>query len=70
MLLLGLLCQLLPLMFKYAGTSPEMIEAGTLQLSRASCIIMIVAYVAYIVFQLWTHRQLFEAQVSLLESCF
>lgn len=62
MLLLGLLCQLLPLMFKYAGTSPEMIEAGTLQLSRASCIIMIVAYVAYIVFQLWTHRQLFEAQ--------
>ncbi|KAG8374410.1 hypothetical protein BUALT_Bualt11G0128900 [Buddleja alternifolia] len=62
LLLLGLLCHLLPLMFKFAGKSPESTEIGTLQLSRASCIIMLIAYIAYLVFQLWTHRQLFDAQ--------
>ncbi|PON90179.1 Sodium/calcium exchanger membrane region [Trema orientale] len=35
---------------------------STLQLSRASSIVMLIAYVAYLVFQLWTHRQLFEAE--------
>ncbi|KAG8377020.1 hypothetical protein BUALT_Bualt09G0124700 [Buddleja alternifolia] len=62
LLLLGLLCHLLPLMFKFAGKSPELTAVGTLQLSRASCILMLIAYVAYLVFQLWTHRRFFEAQ--------
>ncbi|KAK4432286.1 Vacuolar cation/proton exchanger 3 [Sesamum alatum] len=62
LLLLGLLCHLLPLMFTFAGTSPELTAVGKLQLSRASCIVMLIAYVAYLVFQLWTHRQFFEAE--------
>ncbi|KAK4392309.1 Vacuolar cation/proton exchanger 3 [Sesamum angolense] len=61
LLLLGLLCHVLPLMFKFAGKSPELTAVGTLQLSRASCIVMLIAYIAYLVFQLWTHRQFFEA---------
>uniref|UniRef100_A0A9I9E2R9 Uncharacterized protein n=1 Tax=Cucumis melo TaxID=3656 RepID=A0A9I9E2R9_CUCME len=32
------------------------------KLSRASIIVMLSAYIAYLVFQLWTHRQLFEAE--------
>ncbi|KAK4478477.1 hypothetical protein RD792_013953 [Penstemon davidsonii] len=62
LLLLGLLCHVLPLLFTFAGTSPEITAAATLQLSRASCILMLIAYIAYLVFQLWTHRQFFEAQ--------
>ncbi|KAA0057591.1 G-box-binding factor 1-like [Cucumis melo var. makuwa] len=38
------------------------IAASTLHLSRASIIVMLSAYIAYLVFQLWTHRQLFEAE--------
>ncbi|KAI4306608.1 hypothetical protein L6164_029869 [Bauhinia variegata] len=63
LLLLGLLCHLLPLLFKYAlegSTYP--IDIYTLQLSRASSIVMLLAYVAYIFFQLKTHRQLFDSQ--------
>ncbi|KAL6503247.1 Vacuolar cation/proton exchanger 1 [Orobanche hederae] len=62
LLLLGLLCHVLPLMLRFAGKSSELTAVGTLQLSRASCIVMLVAYIAYLFFQLWTHRQLFEAQ--------
>ncbi|KAL0336765.1 UNVERIFIED_CONTAM: Vacuolar cation/proton exchanger 3 [Sesamum calycinum] len=46
---------------RFAGKSPELTAVGTLQLSRASCIVMLIAYIAYLVFQLWTHRQFFEA---------
>ncbi|XP_075474086.1 vacuolar cation/proton exchanger 3-like [Primulina tabacum] len=62
LLFLGLLCHVLPLMFKFAGKSVEQTAVGTLQLSRASCIIMLIVYLAYLIFQLWTHRQFFEAQ--------
>ncbi|KAJ4842352.1 Vacuolar cation/proton exchanger 3 [Turnera subulata] len=62
MLLLALLCQLLPLLFQLAGDAPAFSAAPTLLLSRLSSIMMILAYVAYIIFQLKTHRQLFEAQ--------
>lgn len=64
LLILGLLCHVLPLMFRYtARASSEVVTAkATLNLSRASCIVMLIAYAAYLVFQLWTHRQLFEAQ--------
>ncbi|XP_010529893.1 PREDICTED: vacuolar cation/proton exchanger 3-like [Tarenaya hassleriana] len=66
LLLMGLLCHLLPLLFTYVGggdsSSSSTISDATLSLSRASSIVMLIAYVIYIVFQLWTHRQLFESQ--------
>ncbi|KAK3226146.1 hypothetical protein Dsin_006008 [Dipteronia sinensis] len=63
LLLLALLCHVLPLLFRYAGgASPALTADPTLQLSRASSIVMLISYVAYIIFQLGTHRQLFEAQ--------
>ncbi|XP_073277925.1 vacuolar cation/proton exchanger 3-like [Primulina huaijiensis] len=62
LLFLGLLCHVLPLMFTFAGKSAEQTAVGTLQLSRASCIVMLIVYLAYLIFQLWTHRQFFEAQ--------
>ncbi|CAJ1970636.1 unnamed protein product [Sphenostylis stenocarpa] len=62
-LLMGLLCHLLPLLFRYAiGGAHQSIATHTLQLSRASSILMLLAYLAYIFFQLKTHRKLFEAQ--------
>ncbi|XP_043723373.1 vacuolar cation/proton exchanger 3 isoform X2 [Telopea speciosissima] len=70
LLLLGLLCHMLPLMFKIKYNGNNTITNGTtdltsdsiLQLSRVSSIIMLLAYFAYLFFQLKTHRQLFEAQ--------
>ncbi|KAF6147064.1 hypothetical protein GIB67_036783 [Kingdonia uniflora] len=62
LLLLGLLCHTLPLMFRYAAGSGATIAAPTLQLSRANSIIMLIAYIAYLFFQLKTHRQLFESE--------
>ncbi|KAK7286908.1 hypothetical protein RJT34_22257 [Clitoria ternatea] len=63
MLLVAFLCHLLPMLFHYGGASVGANAAdSSLQLSRASSIVMVIAYCAYLVFQLWTHRQLFEAQ--------
>ncbi|TXG74390.1 hypothetical protein EZV62_002969 [Acer yangbiense] len=64
LLLLGLLCHMLPLMLRYASSStPGIFNAdSTLQLSRGSSIVMLVSYIAYIFFQLKTHRQIFESQ--------
>ncbi|EOY33728.1 Vacuolar cation/proton exchanger 3 isoform 3 [Theobroma cacao] len=62
LLLLGLLCHMLPLMFRYAAAPGIFVADSTLQLSRASSIVMLVAYVGYIFFQLKTHRQIFESQ--------
>ncbi|THF99930.1 hypothetical protein TEA_002458 [Camellia sinensis var. sinensis] len=69
LLLLGLLCLLLPLLFRCA-VQTDILEAASsiLLLSRASSIMMLVAYVAYLFFQLKTHRQLFEAQEEVDES--
>lgn len=65
LLLLALLCHLLPMLFRYAGTAAALSTVdATLNLSRASSVVMLVAYVVYIFFQLITHRQLFEAQVG------
>lgn len=60
LLLLALLCHMLPLMFRYAMPDITLTTRPVLDLSRASSIIMLVAYFAYLVFQLKTHRQLFE----------
>ncbi|WOL17568.1 vacuolar cation/proton exchanger 1a-like isoform X2 [Canna indica] len=64
LLLMGALCHILPLLFRYAVNSGEqtLSTAPTLALSRACSIIMLIAYVAYLFFQLKTHRQLFESQ--------
>ncbi|GAB2265721.1 Vacuolar cation/proton exchanger 3 [Dionaea muscipula] len=61
LLLMGLFCHVLPLLFQYAGKSAGLPFIPALQLSRASSIVMLIAYFAYLVFQLWTHRHLFEA---------
>ncbi|KAM3689806.1 hypothetical protein ACJW31_09G073600 [Castanea mollissima] len=68
LLLLALLCHLLPTLFRHSGALPELTVVPTIQLSRASSIVMLLAYTAYLVFQLWTHRQLFEAQEDASDS--
>ncbi|CAN1853697.1 Vacuolar cation/proton exchanger 3 [Linum perenne] len=69
LLFLGLLCHMLPLLFRVAGNDTTITTVPTLELSRASSIVMLIGYVVYIVFQLWTHRQLFEAdEVLFIES--
>ncbi|CAN6327031.1 unnamed protein product [Urochloa humidicola] len=59
------LCHSLPLMLRYAASSEEHSivswDAG-LELSRACSVVMLLAYVAYLFFQLKTHCQLFEPQ--------
>lgn len=67
LLLLGLLCHLLPLLYRTAADATTTAEAlstakATLNLSRASCIVMLIAYFAYLIFQLWTHRHIFEGE--------
>ncbi|KAG9453993.1 hypothetical protein H6P81_006897 [Aristolochia fimbriata] len=62
LLLLALLCHMLPLMFRYAAGNTLPAKTQTLALSRASSIVMLLAYIAYLVFQLKTHREFFEAQ--------
>ncbi|KAM7271653.1 hypothetical protein ACFE04_030867 [Oxalis oulophora] len=62
LLLLAVLCHSLPLMFRYAMGSDAISAAPILALSRASAIVMLITYFVYLVFQLWTHRQWFEAQ--------
>ncbi|MQL41439.1 hypothetical protein EI012_26385, partial [Escherichia coli] len=58
---LALLCHLLPMLFNYGGASAALTIDPSLHLSRAASIVMLIAYFAYLVFQLGTHRQLFEA---------
>ncbi|XP_050878161.1 pleiotropic drug resistance protein 1 [Lathyrus oleraceus] len=50
MLLLALLCHLLPLLFTYSAASAELTVEPSLYLSRASSIVMLVAYFAYLIF--------------------
>lgn len=67
LLLLALLCHMLPLLFRISAASVSLTEVPILQLSRVSSIIMLLAYITYIIFQLVTHRQLFEAQEESVE---
>ncbi|KAE8697879.1 Vacuolar cation/proton exchanger 1 [Hibiscus syriacus] len=62
LLLLAVLCHSLPLLFRMSGEPDAVTADPTLQLSRASSIVMLIAYLSYLIFQLFTHRQLFEAQ--------
>ncbi|TMW86251.1 hypothetical protein EJD97_021677 [Solanum chilense] len=63
LLLLGLLCHMLPLMYRLAlGPSiNNNVATSILGLSRVSSIGMLIAYAAYLFFQLKTHRQFFES---------
>ncbi|XP_022948688.1 vacuolar cation/proton exchanger 3-like isoform X1 [Cucurbita moschata] len=65
MLLLALVCHLLPMLFPYVRGSTDVVVAEALRLSRASSIVMLVAYVAYLIFQLWTHCEFFEPDKEL-----
>lgn len=63
LLLLGLLCQIMPLLFNLRSMdAPKSDDNAVLQLSRAISIVMLIAYIAYLFFQLKTHTQLFEPQ--------
>ncbi|XP_031489199.1 vacuolar cation/proton exchanger 1a isoform X2 [Nymphaea colorata] len=61
LLLMSSLCQLLPLIFSYFESTGSVPQGSPLHLSRAGSILMLIAYAAYLFFQLRTHRQLFEA---------
>ncbi|XP_019091842.1 PREDICTED: vacuolar cation/proton exchanger 1-like [Camelina sativa] len=65
LLLMGLLCHMLPLLFKYMATTETptaVISDMSLNISLASSIIMLIAYIAYLVFKHSTHHQLVNAQ--------
>ncbi|XP_071687931.1 vacuolar cation/proton exchanger 3-like [Rutidosis leptorrhynchoides] len=69
LLLLSLLCNVIPILYKYAAASNQHLAGdglntakATLNLSRASCVIMLISYFAYLAFQLWTHHHIFESQ--------
>ncbi|KAJ9543795.1 hypothetical protein OSB04_023502 [Centaurea solstitialis] len=61
LLLLGLLCQTLPLLIRYGGMETAE-SASVLELSRASSIVLLLVYAAYLLFQLKTHSQVFNLQ--------
>ncbi|XP_022997997.1 vacuolar cation/proton exchanger 3-like isoform X2 [Cucurbita maxima] len=59
-LLLGLLCQMLPLTSRFASPSAKLwTDLFVLELSRTCSIIMLIAYLVYVFFQLKTHNQFF-----------
>ncbi|XP_042476454.1 vacuolar cation/proton exchanger 3-like isoform X2 [Macadamia integrifolia] len=65
LLLLGLLCNMVPLLLKYttSATSTSIRAADpSLQLSRVTSILLLIAYSGYLLFQLKTHRQLCDSQ--------
>ncbi|PWA66536.1 calcium/proton exchanger [Artemisia annua] len=63
LLLLGILCQILPILFRFGGLeSPNAASSSVLEMSRASSIVMLIAYAAYIFFQLKSHSRVFESQ--------
>ncbi|PQM37915.1 vacuolar cation/proton exchanger 1 [Prunus yedoensis var. nudiflora] len=61
LLLLGTFCHTLPMLLQYAGDSAAQ-KDQTLQFSRAISILMLLSYIAFMFFQLWTHRGFFELQ--------
>ncbi|CAL9002798.1 unnamed protein product [Prunus brigantina] len=61
LLLLGTFCHTLPMLLQYAGDS-AVTKDQTLQFSRAISILMLLSYIAFMFFQLWTHRGFFELQ--------
>ncbi|XP_076916804.1 vacuolar cation/proton exchanger 3-like [Bidens hawaiensis] len=69
LLLMALLCNIMPMLYKYAAAYDQNVDAdvanvakATLYLSRACSIIMLLGYFAYLAFQLWSHNNIFESQ--------
>jgi Ca2+:H+ antiporter len=65
LLMLGVLCHILPLLSKYTNCTGDSISSSgsVLELSRLSAIVMLTAYFGGLIFQLKTHRQIFEREV-------
>ncbi|KAL5710283.1 Vacuolar cation/proton exchanger 3 [Ranunculus cassubicifolius] len=61
LLFLGLLCHMLPLMLRQTSGTDTLTDSPILQMSRIISIVMLIAYVSYLFFQLRTHREIFEA---------
>lgn len=59
LLLLGVLCHVFPFLFQHAIKQETFTAASTLLLSRVNSITMIIAYAAYIFFQLTSHQKSF-----------
>ncbi|KAG2658163.1 vacuolar cation/proton exchanger 1c-like isoform X3 [Panicum virgatum] len=66
LLMLGVLCHILPLLSKYANCTGHSISSSgsVLELSRLSAIVMLTVYFGGLIFQLKTHRQIFEQEDS------
>ncbi|KAL6640175.1 hypothetical protein ACP70R_022024 [Stipagrostis hirtigluma subsp. patula] len=64
LLLLGALCHILPVLSKYSISPGDSISTSgsVLEFSRLSAIVMLTAYFGGLVFQLKTHRQIFEQE--------
>uniref|UniRef100_A0A803LXC7 Sodium/calcium exchanger membrane region domain-containing protein n=1 Tax=Chenopodium quinoa TaxID=63459 RepID=A0A803LXC7_CHEQI len=71
LLFLGALCHALPLFTQHsedaAGTAFS--ASSILLLSRVNSIVLLVAYIAYLFFQLKTHRQLFDSEEEPDDNC-
>lgn len=69
LLLLGILCHALPLLSQYSEEAAGTSHANSiLLLSRVSSVVLLVAYMAYLFFQLKTHQQLFDSGEDLDEN--
>ncbi|KAK9727135.1 hypothetical protein RND81_05G260500 [Saponaria officinalis] len=62
LLSLGVLCHALPLLSQYTTVTGTSLDKSVLLLSRISSVVLLVAYMTYLFFQLKTHRQLFESE--------
>ncbi|XP_076943676.1 vacuolar cation/proton exchanger 3-like [Bidens hawaiensis] len=69
LLLMALLCNIMPMLYKYAAAYDKNVDAdvanvskATLYLSRACSVVMLLGYSACLAFQLWTHNDIFESQ--------
>ncbi|KAF0891380.1 hypothetical protein E2562_009813, partial [Oryza meyeriana var. granulata] len=70
LLLLGALCHIAALVSKCTSSTGDSISlsSSVLQLSRSSAIVMLIAYFGSLLFQLKTHRQIFELDEDSSES--
>uniref|UniRef100_A0A0E0JZ02 Sodium/calcium exchanger membrane region domain-containing protein n=1 Tax=Oryza punctata TaxID=4537 RepID=A0A0E0JZ02_ORYPU len=63
LLLLGVLCHIATLVSKYTSSTGDSISSSSvMQLSRSCAIVMLIAYFGSLLFQLKTHRQIFELE--------
>uniref|UniRef100_A0A0D9YR46 Vacuolar cation/proton exchanger n=1 Tax=Oryza glumipatula TaxID=40148 RepID=A0A0D9YR46_9ORYZ len=69
LLLLGVLCHIATLVSKYTSSTGDSINSSSvMQLSRSCAIVMLIAYFGSLMFQLKTHRQIFELEEDISDS--